>query len=172
MSKRKQNYTEIVKKVKRTKKVSFIVEPVIVYIERRDKEVKIQRNIKDEAHNEYQRVHNVKFEEKTKSIDWFIPQVLKGSKIEKNSKEENCQRNREAKRIRFTNNNIMNKFLPEDMASKDEEMVGEGDVKEIAIVDLSVQNMWKKMDFVKIVENRDVDLKKILEDLATVIKFK
>lgn len=169
--KRKESYTEPCKKPKRIKKVSFKTEPTIKYIEKEIEEESIHRNYREEAHNEYQRIYSAQFEERIKEIQWFTPDSVENIVlINRNTAEEDAQAKREGSRIRFTNSNIANKFMPEDLTKKSEDITIK-EPKEMPLIDLKIQNTWKKMDFVKIVKNKDFNLKKVLEDPKIINQF-
>lgn len=169
--KRKESYTEPCKDMKRVKRVSFKTEPEVRYIEKEINEESVHRNYRDEAHNEYQKIYSAKFEEKTKEIDWYPPEMIDNVPlINRDTEEEAYQRERESGRSKFTNNKISHKYIPDDLSNKKENAVVDAP-KEIPLIDLKVQNTWKKMDFIKIVKNKDVDLRRILEDPSLVKRF-
>ncbi|KAM0673693.1 hypothetical protein GVAV_002781 [Gurleya vavrai] len=147
---------------KRVKKVSFNETSSIRYIE---VEVDDIKDIKDDR----------AFERKTmdssghkKIIEFKRPFKLNVSCFDKKTEETQIQEIRENDNILFVNDNINQKFEPSELKQSKEILF---ECVDLPLINLNVKNIWKNIDFVKINENKEFDLKEILNDPKILDEF-
>lgn len=142
--------------IPKRKKVSFNTKVEIKYYE-----PFIQNNALDtERITENKRqMKNNSFEE----IDWYTPERIDNVEvIQMKTDESIAQNKRESENINFTNTEMHSKCVPSDCTNKNELLKNEA--IELPVVNLKLQNVYKKLDFVKIIKNKDLDLAALFDD--------
>lgn len=150
--------------VKRIKKVSFVKKADVLYIKKEDASKEGYKNF--EGHKRIQEFEGYK---KDTIVEFKTPVKLVNEYC-KNSFEAENQKKRENDKILFVNTNLNQKFDPsyENLECEKENL----DLcVELPLVNLNLKNSWKKFDFTKILDNKEFNIKEILNDPKIIDEF-
>lgn len=168
---KRRSYTEPESSVKRTpriKKVSFVDQPIVKLIECELSTEHNYKNLRDESRNEFpgneDYLKRILLWSKPERIENVTAYVKKGQEVE-------VQKNRENDTLGFRIDNTEDNFKPVHIIKDKPNIVKIGEPKIMPLMNLKVQNVWKKLDFIKIIKETPIDLKEILEDPEIINKF-